>query len=443
MSSSRRHFINTTAKIAGSAFIGSLPHILSNRHAGIPTSDQVNVGLIGCNNRGFHVLENHLRVPGVNCLGLCDIDANVLQKRAGEIETKQGKRPATFADFRKLLEQKDLDAVIIGTPDHWHALPTILACEAGKDVYVEKPMANSIGECDLMVRAARKYNRIVQVGQQQRSSETWLGVMDFLRSGRLGKVQKTNIWGNFNYGLGPLKQPDAPVPAGVDYDMFIGPAPLRPFNPARFHGSWRFFWDYGGGLITDWGVHLLDMALWAKDLSVPPDRVVALGKRYDLPDRSRETHDIVTAAFSFGDYLVQWEHNAGKETGPYGRAYGVAFIGENGTLVADRSKWEVFPEWDGTTKQQKMDKIEPRQGQHGHPEHAANFIDCIKSRTDPACPVEIGRAAATMAHMANVAMRTDSYHVQWDENKRQFLNNAAANAMILPAYRKPWSLPKV
>lgn len=443
MSPSRRHFIRTTAQVAGGTFMGSLPHLLSARPTGLAPSDQVNVGLIGCNNRGFHVLQNHLRVPGVNAVALCDIDANVLQKRAGEITSAQGKPPATYADFRRLLEHPDLDAVIIGTPDHWHALPTILACAAGKDVYVEKPLANSIGECDLMVKAARRYQRIVQVGQQQRSSETWLGVMDFLRSGKLGKVQKVDIWGNFNYGLGPLRQPDGPAPPGVNYDLFLGPAPARPFNPARFHGSWRFFWDYGGGLITDWGVHLLDMALWAKDLQTPPEQVVALGKQYDLPDRSRETHDLLTAAFSFGDYLVQWEHNAGKEVGPYGRAYGVAFIGENGTLVADRSKWEVLPEWDGATKQPKMTAVEPRNGQHGHPEHAANFIDCVKTRKEPACPVEIGRAAATMAHMANVALRTGSYRLQWDESKRQFVNNSAANALILPEYRKPWSLPKV
>lgn len=444
MSSSRRHFLRSAAQAAGSVTLSAaVPSFLTARPRRTPPSDQVNVGLIGCNNRGFHVLQNHLRVPGVNCLALCDIDANVLNKRAAELETTTSKKPARYGDFRRLLEDKAIDAVIIGTPDHWHCLPTVYACQAGKDVYVEKPLANSIGECELMVRATHRYRRIVQVGQQQRSSETWLDVMDYLRSGKLGRVQKADIWGNFNYGLGPLRQPDAPAPAGVDYDLFLGPAPARPFNPARFHGSWRFFWDYGGGLITDWGVHLLDMGLWAKDLAVPPDSVVAQGRQYDLPERSRETHDLLTAVFTFGDYVVQWEHNAGKQVGPYGRSYGVAFIGENGTLVADRSKWEVYPEWDDTAKKEKMEKFEPRTGQHGHPEHAANFIACIKSRQEPACPVEIGRAAAVTAHMANVALRSGSYHLQWDESAKTFTNNPAANAMIVPEYRKPWSWPVV
>ncbi len=441
---SRRRFIRQSRQLmVSTAALSGFPFILPHRHRHIPPSDQVNLGLIGCNSRGFSVLQQHLKVAGVNCVAMCDIDQNVLQKRAGEIEAQHGRKPALYEDFRDLLAQKDIDAVIIGTPDHWHCLPTIYACEMGKDVYVEKPMANSIEECNLMVRAARRYNRVVQVGQQQRSSEVWNQVMDFLKTGKLGKVQKVDIWGNFNYGLGPLKQPDAAAPAGVNYDLFLGPAASRPFNPARFHGSWRFFWDYGGGLMTDWGVHLLDMALWARDLKRPPDTVVAQGFQYDLPDRSRETHDQLTALFSYDNYLIQWEHNSGKQVGPYDRNYGVAFIGENGTLVADRAKWEVFPEWDGTAKAPRMEKVGPLQGQHGHERHPANFIACIKSREEPACPVEAGRAVAVAAHMANIAVRSKTYHLQWDEAKNQFRNNKAANKYIIPEYRKPWSLPKV
>lgn len=441
---SRRRFIRQSRQLmVSTAALSAFPFILPNRHRHIQPSDQVNLGLIGCNNRGFHVMQQHLKVPGVNCVAMCDIDQNVLQRRSKEIETAHGRMPSLYEDFRDLLAQDDIDAVVIGTPDHWHCLPMIYACEAGKDVYVEKPLANSIEECNLMVKATRKYNRIVQVGQQQRSSEVWIGVMDFLKTGKLGHVQKVDIWGNFNYGLGPVKQPDSAVPIGVNYNMFLGPAASRPFNPARFHGSWRFFWDYGGGLMTDWGVHLLDMALWARDLRRPPDQVVAQGFQFDLADRSRETHDQLTALFNYGDYLIQWEHNAGKQVGPYDRNYGVAFIGEKGTLVADRQKWEVFPEWNGNAKIHKMDKIGPVEGQHGHERHPANFIECVKSRHEPACPIEVGRAVAVAAHMANIALRSESHSLLWDEENNKFSNSKAANKFITPKYRKPWSLPKL
>lgn len=436
----RRRFIHKT----GGALLSSMaPFYFSVSKGQLVPSDQVNVALIGCNNRGFHVLMQHLKVEGVNCVAMCDIDRNVLEKRAAELQEKYNQKPSLYEDFRDLLEQKDVDAVIVGTPDHWHCLPMIYACEMGKDVYVEKPLANSIEECNLMVKATRKYNRVVQVGQQQRSSEVWNGVMEFLKSEKLGQVQKVDIWGNFNYGLGPMRQPDGQIPAGVNYDLFLGPARQRPFNPARFHGSWRFFWDYGGGLMTDWGVHLLDMALWAKDLKHPPNSVVAQGYQYNLPDRSRETHDVMTALFSYGDYLIQWEHNAGKQVGPYDRNYGVAFIGEKGTLVADRGKWEVFPEWDGTKKENKMEKVGPVEGQHGHEKHPANFIECIKSRKEPACPIEVGRAVAVGAHMANIALRSGEYHLEWDETKNRFSKSKTANKFIIPEYRKPWTLPKL
>ncbi len=444
MNRERRQFLHKSSKwIASTALMGNLPQILRNRHQGIAPSDQVNVGLIGCNNRGFHVLINHLKVDGVNCLALCDVDQNVLDRRAKELQEDHDQEVATYTDFRTLLERQDIDAVIIGTPDHWHCLPTVLACEAGKDVYVEKPLANSIEECNVMVEATRYYKRIVQVGQQQRSSEVWKGVMDYIKSGEIGAVQKVDIWANFNYGLGPKKVPNGQPPAGVDWEMFLGPASDHSFNPSRYHGSWRFFWDYGGGLMTDWGVHLLDMALWAKDLDKPAGKVLAYGSQMNLPDRARETHDTMTAVFSYDDYIIQWEHNAGKQVGPYDQLYGVAFIGELGTLVADRGKWQVFPEYDNASKAFKTEKVEPVKGQNGHQAHPADFIESIRSGKKPACPIEIGRAVAVSAHLANIAARTGSYHLVWDDDKNKISNHRKANDMVKPQYRKPWSFPKV
>src|SRR6185312_5768376 len=207
--------------------------------------------------------------PEVECVALCDVDENVLNKRATEVEKMKGKKPKLYKDYRQVLEDKNVNAVIIGTPDHWHCLMAVNACEAGKDVYVEKPLANSIAEADIMVKAARKHNRVVQVGQQQRSGKHWQEIVGIVQSGKLGTIRKIKTWAYFPYGSASPKVPDSPTPAGGDYDMWRGPAPKHAFNENRFHGSWRFFWEQGGGLLTDWGVHLLDVPLWAMKVTTP------------------------------------------------------------------------------------------------------------------------------------------------------------------------------
>jgi len=242
MTTNRRSFIrNSFAASAGVGLMGSFPGGLQAAQRMTAPGDRINIALIGCKNMGFGDLKNHLNIPRVNCIGLCDIDQNVLNEKAAEIQKDYNQKPKLYGDYRKLLENKDLHAVIIGTPDHWHCLPMINACEAGLDVYVEKPMANSIEECNLMVKAANRYNRVVQVGQQQRSGSHWNKINQMVKTGRIGTLRKVNIWGNFNYGIGLPVTADTPVPQGVDYDMWLGPAPLRTFNPTRFHGDWRMF----------------------------------------------------------------------------------------------------------------------------------------------------------------------------------------------------------
>jgi predicted dehydrogenase len=365
----------------------------------------------------------------------------VLNERIEDVNKIQGSNPKRYKDFRKLLENKDIDAVIIGTPDHWHAYIMIAACEAGKDVYVEKPMANSIEECNLMVRAARKYNRVVQVGQQQRSGKHWMEVMDLIKNGNIGQLRKVNIWANFNYGVGRKKVPDSPIPKGVDFDMWLGPAPDRTFNEARFHGSWRMFWDYGGGLMTDWGVHLIDMALWAKDVDYMPIGTVSTGGNFSHPENYHETFDTMSVSWQMKDYAVNWEHSAGLQQGPYNRLYGLAFIGNDATLVVDRNGYELFPETDNGNY--RVPAI-PRQysGGENHEQHVQNWLECIKSRKDPHCPVENGRLVATYAHAANIALRTNK-RLEWNEGNGNFGPDKDVNNLIVPSYRKPWQLPKV
>ena len=406
-------------------------------------SDRINIALIGCNGRGYHVLRQHLKLDNILCTGICDIDQTLLGEVAGKIEKEFDQKPTLYPDFRKLLDDKELHAVIVGTPDHWHCLQTVWACEAGKHVYVEKPMANSIAECEQMVKAGERYDRIIQVGQQQRSSVVWNDAIQFIKEGKIGKLRKANIWANFNYGLGPLRRPNGPIPDGVDYNMWLGPAPHRSFNPSRFHGSWRFFWDYGGGLMTDWGVHLIDMALWAKDITTPPTEVLAYGTCLEDPERERETFDSMTVVFPYKDYIIQWEHSAGLQHGPYDKLYGVAFIGDKGTLVADRRGWQVFPEWDNEKKAHKIKEIPEQTGQSGHDLHPRDFILAIRNRIDPVCSAKIGRAVAVAAHMANVAVRTGNHRLQWGEEKGKFKSAKSANHLIKPAYRKPWTFPKL
>lgn len=438
--STRRGFIQTATKaaLAGSMLASPFSSLAGSRVVG--ANERIRVGLIGAKGMGFYNLNDALKVPGVECAAICDIDDSVLDMRIAEVEKLQGKAPARYKDFRKLLEDKDIDAVIIGTPDHWHCLPFIHACETGKDVYVEKPLANSIGECDLMVKATRKYNRVVQVGQQQRSGDHWMKAMEFIKAGKIGQLRKVQIWANFNYGIGQPKVEDSAVPAGVDFDMWLGPSPERTFNKSRFHGAWRMFWNYGGGLMSDWGVHLLDMALWAKDVKEAPLAVSAVGGNWAFPDNAHETFDTMSVNYQMKDFTISWEHTAGTENGPYNRGYGLAFIGNDATLVIDRDGWELLPEMkDG---QYKVPAI-PKQGaRDSHLDHVKNFFECMKSRKDPACTVENGRLVALYAHSANIALRTQS-QVVWNEATKNFGNNAAANALIMPAYRKPWVLPKV
>ena len=443
MSSTRRDFLSNTSKLLAASGIAGLttsPLLTGAANKKVSAADKIGIALIGCRSMGFGDLQNALKVPGVECIAICDVDDEVLQKRGADIAKLQGKAPVPYKDYRKLMENKDIQAIIIGTPDHWHCLPFIAACEAGKDIYVEKPLANSIAECDLMVAAARKYKRVVQVGQQQRSGAHWKQAMDFMNAGNIGQLRKVNIWSNFQYGVGQPKLPDEAPPGGVDFDMWLGPAPHRTFNKNRFHGSWRMFWDYGGGLMTDWGVHLIDMALWVKDITYLPISVTATGGNFAYPDRAHETFDTMSVSYQLKDYTINWEHTAGIQSGPYGRAYGLAFVGNDATLVIDRDGWELFPEMQ--SGKYKVPAIPKQGGRDSHEPHMKNFIECMKSRKDPVCSIENGRLVALYAHMANIALRTSS-RLEWNHATKSFGNNAAANALITPTYRKPWALPRI
>jgi predicted dehydrogenase len=444
---SRRSFLQNTGKLAAAATIGSIPLAETLASPASPASvrvgaaDKIRVALIGCNSMGWANLREHIALPEVECIGLCDVDENVLNKRGAELEKQTGKKAILYRDFRKLLENKEVDAVIIGTPDHWHCLMAVYAMQAGKDVYVEKPLANSIDECNTMVAAAKQYGRVVQVGQWQRSGPHWQSAMEYVRSGKLGKISHVKNWLYYS-GFKEMKpEPDTVAPPGVDYEMWLGPARKQAFNINRFHGKWRYFWDYGGGIMTDWGVHLLDMAFHGMQ-STFPKSVMSTGGKYSFPQSAMQTPDNQFTTYDYGDYVVTWEHVTGSTPGLYGNNYcGVAFVGKNGTLVVDREKWRLFPEAENG---QYLLPALPEQKGSGRDLalHVKNFIDCIKSRGKTACDIETARNVAVNGQLGNIAMKTGR-KLYWDDASNLFINDREATQLVKPVYRAPWLLPKV
>lgn len=437
--SSRREFVKTGATAAAAvAAVSMVPGAVSCANK---ANEKLVVGAIGVNGMGFSDLKTFLKQENVECAAICDIDQAVLNKRATNVEELQGKKPEVFNDYRKLLERKDIDAVIIGTPDHWHARIMIDACDAGKHVYVEKPMANSIYEAFQMEKAGRHYKKVVQVGQWQRSDPHWNDAFAFVQSGKLGKIRTVKVWCYESWLVPPGPVADENIPDGVNYDMWLGPAPNRPFNRNRFHFNFRWFWDYAGGLMTDWGVHLLDMALAGMQAELPKSAMSSGGKLAFL-ESPIETPDTQQVIYEYDGFNVIWDHAMGISLGDWRRDHGVAFIGNNGTLIVDRGGWEVVPE---TGKDGPLVPEMPRvQGTgEGLSLHVKNFINCVKERErETNANPTIGRAVASMAHMGNIAIRTGQ-KIYWDPENNNFINNPEASRLITPVYRDPWKLPNL
>jgi predicted dehydrogenase len=429
--SNRRTFIQQSSILAAGAVLHSRPLMVP--------SDQVNIGAVGLNGMGWADLSSALKVPGVNVVALCDVDQNVLTKRmsdlaAGKIDTSRIK---LYSDYRKLLEQKDIDAVLIGTPDHWHALIMIAACQAGKDVYVEKPCGNSIGECRAMVAAQQKYNRIVQVGQWQRSQQHFKDAVEFVQSGQLGNIRTVKVWCYQGWMKPAPVVPDSAPPAGVDFAMWLGPAPTRTFNSSRFHFNFRWFWDYAGGLMTDWGVHLLDYGLIGMKAGVPKS-VAALGGKFAYPDMAEETPDTLTTLFEFDGFNMVWDHAMGIDNGSYNRDHGIAYIGNNATLVLNRGGWEVMEEKTGKNKVAKP--LAPSTD-NGVDKHWVNFIEAVRTRKAGIlnCPIDAGSHVATVAQMGNIAFRSGK-RLDWDTAAGKFTDPKINDDYLMKEYHSGWTL---
>ncbi|MCM4168743.1 oxidoreductase [Arenibacter sp. H213] len=435
----RRKFIKNSSLMAmgaGASFLFPLD-LLGAMRKKVSPNDQIGVGLIGCNGMGFSDLTSMLKINEVQIVGLCDVDTEVLNKRTADLQKAGFKKPTLYKDYRKMLENKDIDVVIIGTPDHWHCLQLSDSLNAGKDVYCEKPLANSIEECNLMLHSAQTSDRMVQIGQWQRSQPHFVDAIEFVHSGKLGQIRLAKAWAYQGWMKSIPVLPDTLAPDAVDYNMWLGPAPKRPFNANRFHFNFRWYWDYAGGLMTDWGVHLMDYALYGMKASTPKS-VMALGGKFAYPDDAAETPDTLQTVYEYDDFSILWEHATGIDGGNYGRNHGISFIGNNGTLVLDRNGWEVIAEKD------RMESLPLQQNQgSGLDKHTLNFIDAVKSRDASLlkAPLKIGYDAAMVCHMGNVAFKTGD-RIYWDQNAGQFSNDKA-NALINAHYHNGWELPKL
>jgi predicted dehydrogenase len=444
----RRDFLIGTVGVVGAtalpASAAPLVQTTGSRGRVIGANDRVRVGVIGTGRQGQSDLRGHQRLTDVDIAAICDVYAPNLAK-AGEAAPTA----ARHADFRRVLDDKTIDAVVVATPDHWHALITVLACQAGKDVYVEKPSSVAIGEGRAMVQAARKYQRIVQVGTQQRSQPHFQKAAEIVRSGAIGDVTMVRCW---NVGNAPPQgighPPDGAPPEGLDWDMWLGPAKKVPFNPNRFGvvpDAWshfRWFWDYAGGMMTDWGVHLIDIVQMAMNVEAPLS-VSTIGGKFHLTD-NRETPDTIVATFQYPDFVMTYENRVCNSMPINGRFYGIEFLGTSATLFVDRERYEIRQEPPPSNRPQDAvrpeSKIEAAAADGTFPSHQRNFIDCVKSRQAPICDIEIGHRSSSAAILGNMALRSGGT-VGWDAKAERVTNgNVKAEMLVTRAYRAPWKL---
>ncbi len=421
---SRRRFLSASGAIL------ALPALTYRNAFGAdtPPSESIRIAAIGVGNQGT----GNLRAVMKHAVAVCEVDKKRLATAAGMVE-KDGKRtPVAVEDYRKLLDQKDIDAVIITTPDHWHALQTIHACQAGKDVYCEKPLTLVIEEGRAMVKAARDNKRIVQTGSQQRSAKEFRTACELVRNGAIGKIKEVLVGLPGPNWIDRAKKPvpDGQPPEELNYDLWLGPAPKRPYNEKRVHYLFRFFWDYSGGQQTNFGAHHLDIAQWG--LGMDESGPVAIdGTATFNPDKWFETPVTAKITYTYANGIP-----VSCTLGAKGHPGGTTFIGEKGKVYVNRGKIEV------TIDGEKVDPYKLPSGEiklYVSTGHHKNWLECIKSRKLPICDVEIGHRSASVCHLGNIAIRTGR-KITWDPAKEQIIGDVEAAKMVGKPYREPWTL---
>lgn len=434
----RREFLKTTgAAVAltsvGMSTVAAEPDATESKPT--PPSEKITLGFIGIGGRGGSLLNDFTRHPDVQIGAVCD----VYEPRLKDALAKAGPNAQSYADFHKLLEQKDIDAVIIATPPQWHALISIAACEAGKDVYCEKPMSRYPAECKAMLKAAVNNKRMTQVGTQIHAGENFRRVVEIVRSGVLGKISTVRVVCNMNEFPGLARVEESSVPAGLDWDMWLGPAPKVPFNQARFD-THRYFNDYVGSWLHELGPHIVDLAYWAMNPG-EPNAVSASGGRYALNDMS-DIPDTLNVLWEYDDFTMTWMHttcngfNFGFGGPPDGgRRLCVMFHGTNGTLIGDYGSYQIISDGD-----RLKDFKAPAPSIASSPGQDREFLDSIKSRDLPMCSFEYHQPMALALDLAHVSLRAER-KIHWDTKTHKVVGDAEAERMCSPNYRKPWALP--
>ena len=439
----RRRFLQQSASAALGVAAGSMAWPLSARAQG--ANDRIVVGMMGMGGRGGFLADLLAARADATVAWVCDPDASRISENVLKaLEQRGGTRPRATQDFREILDDQAVDALVIATPDHWHALGTILACQAGKDVYVEKPASHSIWEGRQMVEAARKYRRVVQLGTQNRSAQYAQAAVEYVRSGQLGDVHYVRVL-NMKWRDAIGHKDDTPVPEGLDYDLWLGPAPMRPYNPNRSHYAWHWYWDYSGGDIINDGVHQMDLARWMINRA-HPNSVVASGGKYHFDD-DQETPDTQVVLYDYDGLTMSFELTLWTpymlKTDPGFRAQDIFpdwpfnatridVFGSKGMMIMGRhgEGWQVFgPD----TK-----VVAQRHGPEAHSEHLTNFFECIRTRQRPTADIEEGHLSTILCHLGNISYRVGGRRLKWDGATEAFWGDDEANALLKRVYREPW-----
>ena len=457
MKVNRRTFVSTGVSGVAAATTG-----LGTRSV-LGANNRIRMASIGVGGMGRSNLRDFLKMPEVDMVAVCDTWE---QNRNRAVEMTDGKAEA-YKDFREVLDRKDIDAVIIATPDHWHVPIAIAACDAGKDMYVEKPLSHTVAEGRKLAQAVTLNERVLQMGTQQRSGKHYQEAVGLIQAGGLGKVTRVHTWNVGNEsptGIGnhSIGEP----PTGLDWDMYLGPAPYVPFSPNRFLYTFRWFWDYSGGKMTDWGTHHFDIVHWAMNVQGPKS-VFAVGHKYGLED-NRETPDTMEVVFEYPGFIATFSHrDCNAHLPPNRDNYGIEFFGTDGTMYLNRDGFWVTPEVTHTDKsleprylrqiRENQSPREPWEDRYQtttarsefktsnstrsaqHIQHVRNFIDCLKSREKPISDVETGHRSTTAPLLANIALKIGR-KIHWDSENEKILEDKEASLLLTKQYRGQWKV---
>ncbi len=440
----RREFVGATAGAAA---------VLASGRSVLGANEKVRLALIGAGNRGNDVMKAFLANKEVEFVAAADVDDRHASETAAKMKEARGVEATAVKDYRELLDRKDIDAVVIATPDHWHALPTIHALQAGKDVYCEKPVAHNVAEGKAMIAAARKFDKILAIGTQQRSSENFQKAVEAVKSGKIGKVFWIQTWNFENISPTGMGRPaDTDPPPYIDYDRWLGPAPKKPYNINRCHLLFRWFFDYAGGMMSDWGVHLNDIALWALDAKGP--QAVTCTGGIVTSDDNRDTPDTMQVVYDFPGCTLTYSMRKGNGLEFNGHNYGILFCGTDGSLMLDRSGHEIIPDkvtlpygiklvqGDRPIRKIALNGSKFKAKDDGMPAHVVNFLECLKSRQRPIADIEIAHRSTNTCHLGNIAYKVGR-KLFWDTETETFKNDAEANALLAREPRAGYELPKI